>query len=166
MCFFSWLKILFFPNSATQAPLFSTSFLHDISLSVSFVLFSSDDFRLLSLLSSRFFSAPLPSLWCPAGQCTVDELHQHAGHLWLCGLLWSGPWPHPLVLCGRALLAGPTTRSYGSGRLFQLDSQLHHWHVLPIHSCKSNSTKEDTVTHDLVILPLKAANIRGVGVLV
>lgn len=70
------------------------------------------------------------------GQCSMDELHQHAVHLWLCGLLRGRSRSHPLVLCSWAVLSGSKAGCNGCGRLFQLDCQLHHWHVLPICCCK------------------------------
>lgn len=84
------------------------------------------------------FSANLWTLFFShlIGQCSMDELHQRAVHLWLCGLLRGRSRSHPLVLCSWAVLSGSKAGCNGCGRLFQLDCQLHHWHVLPICCCK------------------------------
>lgn len=77
------------------------------------------------------------------GDCSMDELHQHAVHLRLCGLLWGWSRSHPLVLCSRAVLSGSKAGGHGCRRMFQLDCQLPRWHVLPIRCCKySSSTSE------------------------
>lgn len=83
------------------------------------------------------FSANLSTTLSPlTGNCSMDELHLHASHLWLRSLLWGRSRSHPLVLCSWAVLSGSKAGSDGRGWLFQLDCQLHHWHGLPIYCCE------------------------------
>lgn len=93
------------------------------------------DFGILSMISSLHKHLN-PLFFCSIGQCSMDELHQHAFYLWFCGLLWGWPRSHPLVLCSWAVLSRSKASCHGCCRLFQLDCQLYYWHVLPVCRCE------------------------------